>query len=97
MQKAIPELKRLYNQFNSKGFDILSVSIDKEFNSWKKSLIGEQMPWKQVISSNGGKDVMNLYNFILVPTFVLIDRKGNIIQSGIKVDELGTLIEKHIK
>lgn len=96
-KKAIPKLKRLYSQFNSKGFDILSVSIDKEFNSWKKSLIEEQMPWKQVISSNGGKDVMNLYNFILVPTFVLIDRKGNIIQSGIKVDELRTLIEKHIK
>lgn len=55
------------------------------------------MPWKQVISSNGGKDVMNLYNFNIVPTFVLIDRKGNIIQSGVKVHELSGLIEKHIK
>ncbi|MGL4780691.1 MAG: TlpA family protein disulfide reductase [Bacteroidales bacterium] len=96
-KKAIPELKQLYNQFNSKGFDILSISIDKNSNSWMKSLIEEQMPWKQVISSNGGKDVMSLYNFMLVPTFVLIDRKGNIIQKGIKVDELSSLIEKHIK
>lgn len=96
-KKAIPELKQLYDKFHSMGFDILSVSIDKDSNSWEKSLNEEKMPWKQVISSNGGKDVMNLYNFNLVPTFVLIDRKGNIIQSGVKVHELSGLIEKHIK
>lgn len=96
-RKSIPLLKELYGKYNSQGFDILSVSIDKNPEAWLKSLDEEKMPWEQVISSDGGKDVMGLYKFMIVPTLVLVDRDGNIIKKGIRVADLEGLIKANIE
>lgn len=96
-KKAIPHLKELYQKYKSQGFDILSVSIDKNHDAWRKSLHEENMPWEQVVSSNGGADVMSLYKFAIIPTLVLIDRDGNIVKNAISVSELEEYIKSNLK
>jgi thiol-disulfide isomerase/thioredoxin len=45
----IPGLKTLYAKYHQKGFDIVSVSGDREWNAWQRALQIENMPWTQVI------------------------------------------------
>ncbi|MCK7554929.1 AhpC/TSA family protein [Chitinophaga sedimenti] len=78
-RKSIPRLKELYGMYNAKGFDILSISVDKDSDAWRRAMAEEQMPWSQVISPNSNK---TLSDFMIqgIPTMFLLDRDGKIVE-----------------
>lgn len=93
-RKSIPKLKELYSKYESKGFEILSVSIDEKKESWLKALTEENMTWMQAHTSNSGKEVMGTYQFSGIPFLVLIDRDGKIVKRGIGMDKLEEFLEE---
>lgn len=73
----IPNLINEYQQFKSKGFDILSVSLDEDKSKWKAAVAQHNMPWVQVSDLKGWKnEVARLYGVNAVPANFLIDPKG---------------------
>ncbi len=50
--KEIPSIKQIQNDFQKKGLEIISVSIDTDLKKWKEALKKEQMTWQQIIVSN---------------------------------------------
>ena len=44
-RKEIPNLKKLYTQYADRGFQIVSISIDKKEAEWTKALKEEQLQW----------------------------------------------------
>lgn len=93
-RKSIPILKELYAKYESKGFEILSVSIDEKKESWLKALSEENMTWMQAHTSNSGKEVMGTYQFNGIPFFVLIDKDGTIVKRGIGMNKLEEILEE---
>ncbi|MBS7564717.1 AhpC/TSA family protein [Mucilaginibacter sp. Bleaf8] len=80
---GIPGWKKVYAKYHQKGFNIISITDDKSWKSWKIALDQEKMPWTQVIDDAppgtlSGR-VGQQYNVHSLPYFVLIDKKGNII------------------
>lgn len=97
-RKSIPVLKELYEEYGSEEFEILSVSIDGEKESWLKALDEENMLWPQVFTEDTGKEVMAEFLFSSIPHLVLIDKDGKFMKRGILVDELKkTLSEIFVK
>ncbi|UAY56703.1 TlpA family protein disulfide reductase [Arachidicoccus terrestris] len=78
-RQAIPKVKELYNAYHGKGFDVVSISIDKDNNAWKKAMKEEQMPWQQYISPNMDT-TMKQFQFSGIPTMYLISPEGTIIE-----------------
>lgn len=78
---ANPDLLKVYKAFHSKGFEILSISIDKRKADWKKAMIEDKLPWIQ-----GRDDIDNAEKNILflsaIPAYILIDTNGRIIQAN---------------
>ena len=74
----IPALEKLHQKYESRGFKVVGVSIDE----------GELQPVKQFVSEHDmrypiahdpdGK-VANMFQTEVIPTSVLIDRKGKIV------------------
>lgn len=79
-RQAIPKVKELYEQYKSKGFDVLSISIDTDRKAWIKAMNEEGMPWAQTLSPDKNK-TMDTYLFSGIPTLYLIDREGKIVKS----------------
>jgi len=77
-RQAIPKIIKLFEKYNAKGFEVFSISIDKDEKAWRKALLEEEMPWKQVLSPdiNG---TMKLFNFNGIPTLYFIDTEGKIV------------------
>jgi thiol-disulfide isomerase/thioredoxin len=75
----IPNLKKDYETYRSKGVEILSVSIDKDESAWRKAMKEEDMPWSQVLAPDTGKDILKTYQFSAIPHIVLLDKEGKII------------------
>ena len=67
----IPNLKKAYELYHDKGFDILSVSIDDEDAAWRKALDKEQMPWTNCRDTE--KDIRETYGVQSIPMLVAVD------------------------
>jgi thiol-disulfide isomerase/thioredoxin len=79
-RSAIPKVKDLYTKYKEKGFEVLSISIDKDEKAWRKAMVEEGMPWAQTLSPDMNK-TMDQFLFSGIPTLYLIDREGKIVKS----------------
>lgn len=77
----------IYQKYNDKGFEILSVSRDKDKNNWLKAMHTDQMIWKCVWDENS-KVTTNMYLVTMFPTNYLINSKGIIIAKNIRGEAL---------
>jgi thiol-disulfide isomerase/thioredoxin len=85
-----PNVVRLYKKYHDKGFEIYSVSLDKEKSAWLKAIKDDGLVWPNHVSdlngwtSSGGKT----YGIMSVPSTVLVDKDGKIIARNLRGPEL---------
>ena len=79
---SIPHLKQLYGLYHPQGFNILSVSIDMDKKAWKKAMDEEQMKWDLAVPKGDPRNICKIYNFNGIPYCILIDPKGNIVDTN---------------
>lgn len=82
-RKAIPHWKQVYQQYQSKGFEIVSITNDNRWKDWFKALDEEKMPWLQVADEFPVKNMparlATLYMIPYLPTYILLDKEGKIV------------------
>lgn len=81
---SFPELKGLYEKYNRDDFEIIGISLDTNEKAWKDVLRRVDTPWIQLIGGTRELEtkIMEAYSFKAIPFAVLIDKEGNIIDSG---------------
>ncbi len=77
-RKEIPNVKKAYEQFKDKGFEVVSISIDKKEDEWRKAVKEENLVWPNFRS----EEVANLFKVKAVPTVYLLDSEGKIVASN---------------
>jgi len=93
----IPNLKKTYDLFKDKGVEFLSVSIDKSKNEWINAVDQEKMPWPQVLATDAGVEVRQLFQFSMIPFIILIDGEGKIVGKHLRGEALKLAIEELLK
>ncbi len=94
-------LRELYQMYNSKGFEILSIAGDINETSWKDAIKSDVIPWTNVSDLKGEmNEVFLMYEVTSLPAYILLDRNGNIIQNSVEKDfdikkELKKIFEKN--
>ena len=85
----IPNLKAAYSKFKSKGFEIVSVSVDDGTDEWIQAVKANGMNWVQLWN---GEDMQNSaaikYSITAIPSTFLIDSEGTIIGRNLRDKEL---------
>ncbi|MDH6311309.1 thiol-disulfide isomerase/thioredoxin [Parabacteroides sp. PFB2-10] len=89
-RKEIPNLKKLYAQYADKGFEIISISIDKKAEDWEKALEEEQLPWPNFLDKG---EIAALYKIKFVPTMYLIDAEKVMVGENLRGEELANKLE----
>ena len=80
-----PTLVRLYHQYKDKGFEILSVSIDKNTTQWKNAIRQDGYSWGNACDLNGyGGPTAALYTVTAIPNSFLLDRNGKIVAKNLR-------------
>lgn len=89
-------LRDLYNKYNSRGFEIYQVSLDRNKLLWDISI--ENIPWICVRDEKGVSNYYaQLYNVTKLPTSFLLDKTGTIVAKDMKFSELDREIDKLLK
>lgn len=77
----IPELKKLYANYDSKKLSIISISVDSEKQSWQTALKQEKMPWQQFIAIDSNRKKLDLnYDIKFIPKVYLFDENKKLIK-----------------
>jgi len=72
-RKEIPNVKAQYALYKDKGFQVVSISIDKKEADWRKALAEEKLEWPNFLDTEGAAD---LYNVRSIPAMYLVDAES---------------------
>lgn len=97
-KQEIPNVKKIYSKYKSKGFEIYGVSLDKYENSWIGYIKKDSLNWVQVSDLKYWKsEAAALYEVKGIPYTVLIDKEGKIIAKGLRGDALEAKLDEIFK
>jgi thiol-disulfide isomerase/thioredoxin len=74
----IPALDRLHKKYAAKGFKVVGVSIDEGEVAPVKQFVSEHEMHYPIVLDPQGK-LASLFQTTVIPTSVLIDRKGKVV------------------
>jgi thiol-disulfide isomerase/thioredoxin len=96
--EELPRVKKVYQQFNPKGLEIVGVSCDRSKAALENQLAKDgEMTWVQLFDeqAKGWHPLASEYGVSGIPTMFLIDRKGVVrsVDAGMELEQLvGKLI-----
>lgn len=93
-RKEIPNLKRIYQEYAQRGFQIISISIDRREAAWRKALNEEQLSWPNCLDKG---EIADLYAVRFVPTMYLFDSNGKIVAVNLRGEELKAKVAELLK
>lgn len=97
-RKEIPLLKQLYARYKSKGFEIVSFSMDDNKYNWEKASEVEKMNWINVSDLRAfNSGVAKTYPIFGIPANVIIDQSGKILASNLLDKDLESKIAELLK
>lgn len=78
--EELPYIKELYKKYQHQGFEIISITRDKESDSWKNAVIKNKIEsWKHISLVENQSKIDTEYFVYGIPHKVLIDKNGVII------------------
>lgn len=80
-----PNVKKVYDRFHNKGFEILGVSLDKDKSAWTGAIKQDGLPWKHVSDlAFWNNAVAQQYGVSSIPYTVLVDRDGKVLAKNLR-------------
>lgn len=89
-----PNVVRLYNLYNKKGFEVFGVSLDRTKEAWVQAIADDQLNWTQVSDLEYfNSEAAATYQINAIPATYLIDPDGKIIAKDLR----GSSLENKLK
>jgi len=91
-----PNVKRVYDQYKGKGFEIIGVSLDDEKDRGKfiELVAKERVTWPQRFQGRGWKDdLARTYTISGIPAMFLLDAEGRLVTTNAR----GPRLEQEVK
>ena len=94
-----------YKYYNNKefvsgnGFEIYSISLDKNSKAWYEAIKKDNLLWKNHVSDLKGweSEAAKTYNIKSIPSNILIDKDGIIIAKNLKGNRLINFLQSQKK
>ncbi|MDB4590908.1 TlpA family protein disulfide reductase [Flavobacteriaceae bacterium] len=90
----IPVLKKDYTEYNEKGFEIVSISVDSKESKWLSALDEEKLEWLN------GRDTEKLsikYGVQGIPANWVLDENGKVVAKDLRGEALGEFLKEHLQ
>ena len=85
----MPEVKKLYDKYHAKGFDIVGLSFDKKKGDWTAAIARLGLPWHHLSDLKGWESIAaRTYGIDSIPATLLIGPDGRIAAAGLRGEEL---------
>ncbi len=88
----IPNLKRAYELFKEKNFEMVSIAVSDKREDTMRELEKHDMPWPQIVNAQGiPKDI---YGVKYIPHLILFAPDGTILKRGLRGEQIITAVSE---
>ena len=91
-----PNVVRAYEAYKDRGFEVFSISLDRDAKKWKRAIEQDGLVWPNHISDLRGWSsvVSDLYGISSIPHAILIDERGTVVATHLRGAQLERELEK---
>ncbi len=93
--QAIPDIKRTYERYHEKGFEIIGISLDSDKGALEKTIKEKEIPWPQYFDGKGWDNrFAREYSISEIPKMWLIGKEGKVADMNVHDYALGVKVWK---
>lgn len=90
-----PNVVSVYKDYKDKGFNIISISLDKNKSSWEKAIEDDKMDWYHVSNLKYWQEPIAVeWGVRSIPATFLIDERGVIVAKNLRGAELRKKVDE---
>lgn len=96
-RKENPNMVALYNEFHSKGLNIIGVSLDRpgKADEWKKAIANDKLTWTHISNLKHWDDpIAKTYGIEGIPATYILDETGKIVAKDLTGEALKAKIKE---
>ncbi|MBO4447786.1 MAG: AhpC/TSA family protein [Bacteroidales bacterium] len=85
----MPNVKKAYQKYSGKGFNIVGVSFDDNKEAWKKAISSQGLNWVNISDLKGWQaEASSVYGVNSIPDNILVDPDGKVVARGLRGSDL---------
>jgi peroxiredoxin len=84
----LPNLKKTYETYHAKGFEIIGVSGDRGRKPLVETIANEGMTWPNLFDREQENSLLQAFKIRAFPTIYLLDQEGKIVGMDLRGEEL---------
>lgn len=102
-REVMPDSKKLKSDYEEQPFKVVYLSLDRDFNQWKKAAEKEALEYHPesflVLNAGNADFIKKELNIKAIPRYLLFDKEGKLVHNnapGPDTDELRSLIDQYL-
>lgn len=93
--REMPNLKKTYEAYHKKGFEVVGISLDSKKEDWEAAVKDKQLNWIHLSDLQGWQSAgAALYGVRSIPNTFLLDKDGTIVGHNLTGEELDKKLEE---
>lgn len=94
----MPNVKKAYDAYKNKGFEIVGISLDGNKEAWAGAIKRYDMKWPQFSNLKGWDEpAAQAYGISSIPHTLLLDKDGIIIAKNLRGEEIANKLKELLK
>lgn len=101
---SFPELKKVYSIFHERGLEIVSISIDSDYEDWEQGLVDNDLPWVNLVAASEDGELWGwsaptalAYGLNFIPQGFLVDEHGCIVEKNLRMNKLKRFLGSNLR
>lgn len=96
-KKVTPILREKYEQYKSKGLEVVAVYTQGDMPKWKEYVDNNKLTWINVWDANRATNYHKLYDIYSTPVIYVLDADKKIVAKRIGIESLDSILEGLLK
>ena len=94
----LPNVKKAYEAYKNKGFEIVGISLDKDKDAWLGATQKHEIKWPQFSNLQGWDEpAARAYAVSSIPHTILLDKDGTIIEKNLRGEQIENKLKELLK
>lgn len=94
--RELPNVKKAHAELQDQGFEVVGISIDRDLDALSAFLERDPLPWT-TLSGDAAQAKARELGVRAIPTMMLIDGEGKIVQVANRIEQLRPQIDQLLK
>jgi thiol-disulfide isomerase/thioredoxin len=96
-RKENPTVKKAYDEYHQKGFEVVGASLDVKKDLWLKAVEKDGLGWTQLSDLKGWESpAVKYFGIKGIPFNFLVDREGKVVAKNLRGEALLAALQKYM-